>query len=38
MKIPTTLLLAFACAFYTNHDSKGRIVYANIYGRVKHGL
>jgi hypothetical protein len=23
---------------YTNHDSKGHVLYANIYGRVKHGL
>jgi len=22
----------------TNHDSKGHILYPNIYGRVKHGL
>jgi hypothetical protein len=22
----------------TNHDSKGHVLYANIYGRVKHGL
>jgi hypothetical protein len=25
-------------ATYTNHDSKGHILYPNIYGRVKHGL